>query len=47
MKTVPIVAMTADAFTDDVAHAKEVGMNGHISKPVEISKLLRVMEDLL
>jgi signal transduction histidine kinase/CheY-like chemotaxis protein len=44
LKTVPIIAMTADAFTDDVRHAQEVGMNGHIAKPVEIDKLLKILD---
>jgi CheY-like chemotaxis protein len=39
LKTVPIIAMTADAFTDDVRRAHESGMNGHIAKPVDIAKL--------
>ena len=36
---VPIIAMTANAFTEDVARAKESGMNDHLSKPIEIEKL--------
>ena len=36
---VPIIAMTANAFTEDVACAKESGMNDHLSKPIEIEKL--------
>jgi CheY-like chemotaxis protein len=44
LKTVPIVAMTADAFTDDVKHAKQAGMNDHIAKPVEIKKLVKALE---
>lgn len=47
LKTLPIVAMSADAFTDDVKHAKDVGMNGHVSKPVEIEKLLKELEKWL
>ena len=36
---VPIIATTANAFTEDVAQAKESGMNDHLSKPIEIEKL--------
>ena len=36
---VPIIAMTANAFTEDVARATESGMNDHLSKPIEIEKL--------
>ena len=36
---VPIIAITANAFTEDVAQAKESGMNDHLSKPIEIEKL--------
>lgn len=36
---IPIVAMTADAFSDDIRKSKEAGMNSHISKPVDIEKL--------
>lgn len=38
-KTIPIIAMTANAFIEDVKKAKEHGMNGHVSKPLEISAL--------
>jgi CheY-like chemotaxis protein len=34
-KTVPIIAMTADAFTDDVQKCLDAGMNGHIAKPID------------
>lgn len=37
--TVPIFAMTANAFTDDVNKSLESGMNGHISKPLDVSVL--------
>lgn len=39
LKEIPIIAMTADAFADDIRKAEESGMNGHISKPVDIEKL--------
>ncbi len=39
-QSVPIVAMTANAFVDDVQKAKDAGMNGHIAKPLETSRLL-------
>jgi CheY-like chemotaxis protein/two-component sensor histidine kinase len=47
LQEIPIVAMTADAFTDDVKHATQVGMNGHLSKPIEIDKLLKALEKWL
>jgi len=34
-KTVPILAMTADAFTDDIKKCMDAGMNGHVSKPID------------
>ncbi|HCT89775.1 MAG TPA: hypothetical protein DF613_00105 [Lachnospiraceae bacterium] len=36
---IPIIAMTADAFADDIRRAEAAGMNGHISKPVDVEKL--------
>lgn len=39
--TVPIIAMTANAFIEDIKKSKEHGMNGHVSKPLEISALTR------
>jgi CheY-like chemotaxis protein len=39
LREIPIIAMTADAFTDDIRKAQEAGMNGHVSKPVSIEML--------
>ena len=38
-KTIPIIAMTANAFVDDVRDAIDSGMNAHIAKPVQLDKL--------
>ena len=45
--TIPIVAMSANAFTEDMESSKRAGMNDHISKPVSLPKLLGVMENYL
>ncbi|MDR2295413.1 MAG: PAS domain-containing protein [Clostridiales Family XIII bacterium] len=42
-RTVPIVALTANAFKEDVDKALESGMNAHIAKPVEMDKILEVL----
>jgi CheY-like chemotaxis protein len=38
-KTIPIIAMTANAFSEDIKDALNVGMNAHISKPINMSML--------
>ena len=38
--SIPIVAMTADAFAEDVAAAHEAGMNGHLPKPIDLNLVL-------
>ena len=44
---IPIVAMTANAFEEDRKAAFVAGMNGHVAKPIEISRLLETMAELL
>ena len=39
----PIIALSANAFEEDVAMAKEAGMDEHLSKPIDINKLRRTM----
>lgn len=45
--TVPIIAMTANAFDEDVQRSLQVGMNAHLSKPIEPEKLIQTLEELI
>ena len=42
-KTIPIIAMTADAFKDDIKKCRDAGMNGHIAKPLELGPMFRTL----
>lgn len=44
LKEIPIVAMSADAFSDDIQRALSVGMNDHVAKPIELQKLSAAIE---
>ena len=44
LKTVPIIAMTANAFAEDVQAARTAGMNEHIAKPIDLKVLARVLD---
>ena len=44
LRDLPIVAMTADAFAEDVAACREAGMDAHIAKPVDIKQVLRTLK---
>ena len=39
--SIPIIAMTADAFSENVAECLNAGMNGHIAKPVDINLVIK------
>ena len=46
-RTVPIIAMTADAFADDVQKCFDAGMNGHIAKPIDPEILYKTLSEML
>ena len=46
-KAIPIIAMTANAFTEDRLRAKEAGMDEHVAKPVDVESLIKVIHGLV
>ena len=42
-RTVPVIAMTANVFNEDIIAAKEAGMNEHIAKPLDFDKLIHTL----
>ena len=45
-KAVPIIALSANAFEEDIALSKDAGMNEHLAKPVDINKMFQVISRL-
>ena len=45
-KTIPIIAMTANAFSEDIQHSPAAGMNAHVSKPVEMKVLEKTIRSI-
>lgn len=45
--TIPIVAMTANAFSSDVQACLDAGMNAHLAKPIDIAALERTLKSIL
>ena len=46
-RTIPIIAMTANAFDDDIEKSKIAGMNAHLAKPIEPDKLYQTLYDFI
>jgi CheY-like chemotaxis protein len=46
-KSVPIIAMTANVYREDVEHVMEAGMNAHLAKPVNIGDTMRTLAEWL
>ncbi len=44
---IPIIAMTANAFQEDIKKAGEIGMNGHIAKPLDIPDMKATLQQVL
>lgn len=47
LANIPIIAMTANAYANDIKSALDAGMNGHISKPLEIDKMRTTIKEVL
>lgn len=45
-QTIPVIAVTANAFAEDIAQTTDAGMNGHISKPIDFNLLLELLQKL-
>ena len=47
LSEIPIIAMTANAFQEDIRTAEEAGMNGHIAKPLNVTTMMSTLERVL
>ena len=45
--SIPVIAMTANAFEEDKRDAIAAGMNGHIAKPIQVEKLLSILTEIV
>ena len=46
-KDLPIIAMTADAFAEDVRRSLDCGMNAHVAKPIDVREVLRLLDKFI
>ena len=47
LASIPILAMTANAFEEDKQEALESGMNAHVAKPIDVKKLIETLDTVL
>ena len=47
LANIPIIAMTANAFSEDIQAAKDAGMNDHIAKPIDVNKMIETIKKIL
>ena len=47
LANIPIIAMTANAFSEDIQRAKAAGMNSHIAKPIDIPQMIETLTEIL
>ena len=47
LANIPIIAMTANAFAEDIQAAKDAGMNAHIAKPLDVAKMMETLTEIL
>ena len=47
LASIPIIAMSANAFEEDKQEALKCGMNGHIAKPIDVIKLFDTLDEIL
>ena len=43
-RDIPIIAMTADAFSEDIKHCLDCGMNAHVAKPIDMQEVSRLLK---